>query len=361
MKGKERVRRALSFDNPDRVPIFDSAFGDVFPLFQLPSNKWQPNEENVYPWYITPLIRKLWLHRWKRPSWAIKKWWQYDREVVDEWGCYWNQRANDITMGHPGRPAITNWDELDTWEPSPTIADPKSYRLMNWGSKLFPGKYKICVINSVIFIQNRVSMLRGFSNLFIDHRRNPKQVHDLVKKVTEAFQLHIEMLMNYKPDGIWACDDLGTQRALFFSPEIFKKFYAAPYKQIIDYVHDHNCTFHLHSCGNVAELIPTLIDIGVDALEFDSPRLNPFEELIKFRGKLPFWACVNIQSVYPNGTAEDVEQEVKEMIETFSTNEGGYLAFFYPDTQAINVPKSNMKAFKRSLKKWGKYPLTWLA
>ncbi|MHA1277955.1 MAG: uroporphyrinogen decarboxylase family protein [Candidatus Helarchaeota archaeon] len=361
LKSKERVKRALTFNTPDRIPEFRSAFGDVFPLFNLPTKKWQPNEINVYPWYITPLIRKLKIHRWKKPSWAIKKWWEQDHEVIDEWGCYWNQRAHDLTMGHPGRPAITTWDEMETWEPSPTITDPKTYRLMNWMSKFSPHKYKICVVNSVIFIQNRVSMLRGFSNLLIDHRRNSRQVHALVKKVTDIFQQNIEMLMNYKPDGIWACDDLGTQQALFFSPDTFKKFYVTPYKQIINYIHDHDCSFHLHSCGNIAELIPTLIDIGVDSLEFDSPRLNPFEKLIKFKGKIPFWACVNIQSVYPNGSPKDVEQEVKDMIKTLSTDEGGYLAYFYPDTHVINVPKRNVKAFKRALKKWGKYPLNLLS
>ena len=358
MKSKERVKRALIFDKPDRVPVFYSAFGDVFPLFNLPSKKWQPNEKNVYPWYISSLIRKLRLHRWKRPSWAPKSWWKYDHEVVDEWGCYWNKRGNDLSMGHPGRPAIDPWDKLDVWNPSPTIVDPNSYKLMNWISKFFPQKYKISIINSIIFIQNRVSMLRGFTNTLIDHRRNPKQLHQLIKKVTDNFLSNVEMMITkYKPDGIWACDDLGTQEAPFFSPELFKKFYADPYKKIIDYCHDHDCDFHLHSCGNIGDLIPTLIDTGIDSLEFDSPRLSGFDRLREFQGIFPFWASVNIQTVYPNGTPEEVEQEVIEMLRTFSTQDGGFLAYFYLDRDVINVPKRNERAFKKALKKWGKYPL----
>ena len=212
------------------------------------------------------------------------------------------------------------------------------------------------------FIWGRVSMLRGFSNILIDHYRNPKQVHELTKRVTEVFLKHAEMLITrYKPDAFFGADDLGTQHQTFFSPAIFKKFYAEPYKKIINFVHDHGVDFILHSCGNVGELIPIFIDLGVDALEFDSPRMTGYETLIKFQGKIPFWACVDIQSVYPSGTPEDVEQEVKKMIQTFSTQEGGYLAYFYEDLKVLNAPKINAKAFEKALKKWGKYPLKWLS
>lgn len=364
MKSKERVKRALTFDKPDHIPIFKMSFkppfNDVFPLVPLPQQSWQPNEKNLYPHFISDLIFKLRLYRWKRPDWAPKDWRKRAREEVDQWGCYWDRRENDITMGHPGRPVIETWDQLESWE-GPDLTDPKMFSLFNLLSKPFFRKYKMATIHEIIYIMNRVSMIRGFTNTLIDHRRNPKQLHQLIKKVTDIFMDHVEMIVTeFKPDGIWACDDLGTQQAPFFSAEIFKKFYAGPYKRIIDYLHDHDCAFHLHSCGNIGDLIPTLIDIGVDALEFDSPRLTGFERLLDFRGKLPFWACVNIQTVYPNGTPDEVEEEVKEMIRTFSTQDGGFLSCFYADTHVINVPKENVKAYYKAVKKWGKYPLDWL-
>ncbi|MHA1263954.1 MAG: uroporphyrinogen decarboxylase family protein [Candidatus Helarchaeota archaeon] len=361
MKSRERVQRALNFDKPDRIPIFKyPPYTDVFPLVNLPLKSWQPNEKNIYPHLISDIIRQLRLYRWKKPIWAPKDWYRREREEIDQWGCYWNRCENDKTMGHPGRPAIDTWDKLDSWE-GPDAGNKKAYSLFNKLSKLFFRKYKVAIIHDIIFIMNRVSMLRGFTNLLIDHHRHPKQVHTLIKKVTDIFMQNIEMLVEYKPDGVWACDDLGTQQAPFFSADLFKKFYAAPYKKIINFLHDYDCTFHLHSCGNIGDLIPTLIEIGVDSLEFDSPRLTGFERLREFKGKIPFWACVNIQSVYPLGTPTDIETEVKEMIQTFSTQEGGFLAYFYPDTHVINVPKKNIKAFRNALKKWGKYPIEFLS
>ena len=362
MKSKERVIRALTFNKPDHIPVFDFPFYDVFSFDNLPPKSWQPSEKNLYPHLLTPAIRTWGLYRWKRPAWAPKDWWNYKREEIDQWGCYWiNGGRDDLSMGHPGRPAIESFDQIETWE-GPNTADKNVYKFMERFSKFFPRKYKVAVIHDIIFIYDRVSMLRGFENFLKDHFKNPSQLHQLIDKVTDLFLKNVEMLLTeFKPDGIWACDDLGSQQAPFISPAFFKKFYSDPYKKITRYVHDHNATFHLHSCGNIGQLIPTLIESGVDALEFDSPRNSGFDELVKYRGKFPFWACVNIQSVYPRGTPEEVEQEVKEMIRTFSAQEGGFIADFYPDPRVIGVPKRNIKAFHAALKKWGNYPLKWLS
>ncbi|NVM54580.1 MAG: hypothetical protein HWN66_12825 [Candidatus Helarchaeota archaeon] len=360
MISRERVQRALTFNKPNRVPIFKPPFNDVFVMLNMPSKGWQPNEKGVYPHLGDGSIAKLKIYEWKQPDWAIKNWWKYDREEVDEWGCYWNKKASDFTMGHPGRPVIDTWDKLDTWE-GPNVTDKQTYKYLGRLSQLNLRNYRVALIHDAQFIVTRASMARGFTNLLIDYLRNPKQVHHLIKKITDIFMTNIEMWLQYNPDGFFIYDDLGTQSGLFFSPEIFKKYYADPYKEIINYLHDHDYAFHLHSCGNIGELIPTLIDIGVDSIELDSPHQTGIERLLEFRGKIPFWACVDIQSVYPKGSPEEVEQEVIKMIQTFSTQEGGYLAYFYPQPKAINIPKVNIQAFHKALKKWGKYPLKCLS
>lgn len=358
MRGSERVRRAIYFEEPDKIPKYDLAFADVFPMLSMPSNKWQPNEKDVYPHLQDDFIRKLRIYRWKKPDWAMKEWWKKKREEVDDWGCYWLRSDRDrVTMGHPGRPVIDNWDKLEDWE-GPDVERKGIYKLFGRLSKIFGfRKYKLANVHGSDFIYSRVSMIRGFNNTLIDHMKNPKQMHKLIEKVTEIFKKNIEIWMNYKPHGVFVCDDLGMQTGLFFKPEIFKKFYADPYKEIIDIVHDYGCDFILHSCGNVLELIPEFIDLGIDCLEFDSPHQSGLDNLVKFKGKIAFMTCVNIQTVYPKGTPEDIEEEVKRMIKTFSTQDGGYLAYFYTDPKAINVPKINIKAYRKALKKWGKYPL----
>ena len=83
--------------------------------------------------------------------------------------------------------------------------------------------------------------------------------------------------------------------------------------------------------------------------------MNGYEDLKPYRGKIMFWGCVNIQSIYPNGTPEEVEREVWHMIRNLGTRHGGFGAYFYPQSRTIRVPRKNIKAFERGLEKYGVY------
>ena len=94
---------------------------------------------------------------------------------------------------------------------------------------------------------------------------------------------------------------------------------------------------------------------GLDALELDSPRMTGYSALKPFRGKIMFWGCINIQSIYVKGTPEEVEREVWHMLRNLGTPKGGFGFYFYPQTYHIQVPKENISAFTRGVKKYGNY------
>jgi hypothetical protein len=68
-----------------------------------------------------------------------------------------------------------------------------------------------------------------------------------------------------------------------------------------------------------------------------------------------FWGCVNIQSIYTNGTPEECEREVWHMVRNLGTKHGGFGAYFYPTPTDLKAPKKNIKAFQKGLKKYGTY------
>jgi hypothetical protein len=111
----------------------------------------------------------------------------------------------------------------------------------------------------------------------------------------------------------------------------------------------------LHCCRKVDKIIPILIDAGLDAIEFDSPRMTGYNDLRPFRGKIMMWGGVNIQSIYTRGTPEQVEREVWHMVRNLGTKEGGFGAYFYPTPTYIKVPSKNIKAFLKGLRKYGDY------
>jgi hypothetical protein len=119
MNSKERVKAALSFNDPDKVPVFNMVSGDVFPLPITHSKHWKPgwneSEEGLFP-HIRGLFN------WDRPEWAKKNpkyegnnWNKVSHEEIDEWGCIWNLKGGDKDKGHPGRPSLRKWEDFDRY------------------------------------------------------------------------------------------------------------------------------------------------------------------------------------------------------------------------------------------------------
>ena len=363
MNSKERVKTALHFKKPDRVPVFNRAAGDIFPIFITPSKKWKPGwnegEEGLFPH-----IRGS--YRWERPPWAQDnplnegiKWRSIPHEEIDEWGCIWNMKGNDTDMGHPGRASLVNWDEYDNYikKYNPNANDETRFLAAhsmqkNAGNDL----YKLLLFPTQ-GPSHVVSAMRGFNNYLVDHRKHPQELERALEFVAEY---HVNLMKNALKNGInihgiWLVDDLGEQKGPFFSPKTFKKHYESSYKYIIDEAHNHGLDVHLHCCGKIDRLLPVLIEWGLDAIELDSPRMSGYVDLRPYRSKIMFWGCVNIQSIYPLGTPEEVEREVWHMVRNLGTKNGGYGAYLSPDAKVLRIKRANIKAFKKGLDKYGVY------
>ena len=131
--------------------------------------------------------------------------------------------------------------------------------------------------------------------------------------------------------------------------------------------HNLGMDFILHSCGEIGALIPDIIELGVDALQFDSPHMTGVENFKHFaeERKIAFWLSSNIQSTWIFGTPNDVEEEIKSYIKEVGNNEGGLAISEYGSKSALGVPKENVIAQREAVLKWGKYNndgvIEWLA
>lgn len=362
MNSKERVKAALCFNHPDKAPIFNLVAGDVLPLPLIYSNNWKPGtkeeEENLFPH-----IRGA--YNWDRPDWAKKaefegnKWRTIPHEEIDEWGCIWNMKVNDKSIGHPGRASLPDWksfeDYIEKYTPDPT--DRSRFRLAFELKKHGdPDKYRV-IAPMYHGPSQLASYMRGFNNYLIDHKKNPTQLKRLLEHIADY---HIQLIKSsikfgLEPHGVWLTDDLGEQSGPFINPKMFESLYKSSYKRIFDVAHDFGLDVHQHCCGKVDRLLPILIKWGLNAIQFDSPRMSGYNDLMQYRGKIMFWGCVNIQSIYWKGTPEEIEREVWHMVRNLGTRKGGYGASFYDDSKVIKVPRKNIRAFSKGLEKYGDY------
>lgn len=360
MKPKKRIQKVMNCEIPDRVP-FDGLMpfrSDFLFLQLLPSKQWQPEDrDGVYP-NVHSAIMKARLWRWKPQNWSPPKNWQeIPRQAVDEFGCLWDYTNDDVTKGHPIGGPLKEWDMLDDWV-FPDPYDPSRYRLGGIITRLFFRKYIVGTLDSFLFA--RLQYLRGFTKSLVDLRRNKEEVHALMKKLRDYYIGTVEMWAKKGCDAIITMDDMGAQHELFVNPKLYKEFIAEPFREIVKVTHELGMKFILHSCGHVNELMPIWAEIGVDALQFDSPRMTGLEYDAQFSDKFCFLMVPDIQKVYPFATVAELEEEVKMMIRMIGKDGGLVIRDYFGARKVLHVPNENYKALPKIVKKWGNYPLDWI-
>ena len=151
----------------------------------------------------------------------------------------------------------------------------------------------------------------------IDH------VVDYEVEVTDRFLAAAEGMIDITYFG----NDFGTQRGLFISPQMWQRFIRAPLKRYFDVSRNYGCRVMKHSCGAVRDIIPLLIEDGVDILDpvqvgaagMDLPGL-----VRDFGDQLVFHGGVDTQSTLPFGTTDDVRAQVRSYID-LTRDRGGYI------------------------------------
>jgi uroporphyrinogen decarboxylase len=158
-------------------------------------------------------------------------------------------------------------------------------------------------------------------------------------------------------------DDLGSQRRLLISPAIFRevvkpafrKQYARS-KQAFIQQNPQGKIFN-HSCGDVFEIIPDFIELGLDVLNNLQPVGAMDHTAIKhlYGDRLCFHGGIDVQKILPFGSPEDVYQETRRCIKTLGSG-GGYILAPTIHIQS-DVPPENILAMRDAVKEWGYYPL----
>lgn len=139
-------------------------------------------------------------------------------------------------------------------------------------------------------------------------------------------------------------NDMGSQRGLMISPEMVRRFVIPGCRKLVEQAHSYGLKVIYHSCGSIADVIPDLIDAGVDAvhpIQALAAGMQPEILREKFGGTVSFCGGVDTQELLVHGSAEDVKKKVRELRELFPTG-----LIISPSHEAIlpDVPPCNIKA-----------------
>jgi len=167
-------------------------------------------------------------------------------------------------------------------------------------------------------------LLRGYENVLTDLYWREKEINYLLDGITEFnIEMAKKVIKTGNIDGVYTGDDFGTQRGLVMSPGTWRKFFKDRYKKLWEVYKAEGLPVFHHSCGNLAGIIPDLIEIGLDVLSPIQPEaMDPAWLSEKFGRQLTFFGGISTQKTLPFGTPEDVRREIIDRIEVLGKYQG---------------------------------------
>lgn len=189
----------------------------------------------------------------------------------------------------------------------------------------------------------KANFARGIENFLCDIARD----YDFAKKLcTMIIDKNMVMLENIlgmpEIDGVLMGSDWGSQQNLLMSPEVWQDLIRPGEQREYDLIHSYGKDVWVHSCGCIDKLLPSLVEMGLDALNPVQPECMDIAKIKKLYGdKLTFWGGLSTQQTLPFGTADQVRAEARHVRNMMSAG-GGHI---FAPAQAIqgDVPLRNIE------------------
>ena len=138
---------------------------------------------------------------------------------------------------------------------------------------------------------------------------------------------------------------MGQKGRPMVSPDVYRKFFLKPYKAVFDKIHDMGAIAFNHSCGNVVELLPDMIEAGIDGWQSLEPASEIDHAWVKqqYGDKLFLVGGINSRE-FSFGTPESISAHVHKQILAMGHG-GGYIPGPTHDF-LTEVPYDNVIAFE---------------
>ena len=201
--------------------------------------------------------------------------------------------------------------------------------------------------------------LRGVEQILVDLALNPEIAEAIFTKVREFYLAYLERILaagRGKIDVVLTGDDFGSQRAPLISPAMWERFLRRGFAQYLDLIRSGGARTMHHTCGSVAEIIPAMLDCGLDVLQSLQPEaqgMSPEALKDRFGDRLAFHGGVSIQQTLPFGTPDDVRREVERLAHVLGRG-GGYIFCTAHNIQA-DTPVRNAQTLLDSYREYGAY------
>jgi uroporphyrinogen decarboxylase len=370
LTSRERVLASIRHEQPDRVPIIlgtsNTTSMQVKPYRELKALLGIQSEDRyLYDWpeLSTILPDEAVLERLHSDARGV-----LDRlpehirsknkkrpphtPFYDDWGI--GQVESDPGTWFPALHPLTDADTIDAIESYswPDMDDPTRVAHVRAEARKLRQETDCAIIGTpwLLFPFERANAMQRMDKFMLNLGRKPEFARALLEKIASLCKQlmghFLEEAGEYL-DIIKIGDDLGTQKSLMISPKMYRSILKPIHADYIQFIKDRTkAKVFFHTDGDVFDLIPDFIEIGVDILnpiQTSAGKMSNLVELKRLYGdKLTFCGGVDTHRILPFGTPEEVVAEVRRVAEILSPGGGYMLASVH--TIMNDVPAANVLA-----------------
>jgi len=308
MNSRQRVVKAIHFDRPDRPPISHAI---------LPSAQYHYGQalaeviEGVHEDFGWSLLPDL--PRGKLPA-------LYKKGVnPDAFGTVWRV-TDEGRCGIPIEFPLADYADYEDYTWPVFDAGPPKYRLYSGHMAGEDDGYYARGGWIVLFEQ--MQQLRGFEALLEDLMDQRPELLRLRDDMV-AFNLRwLDRWLAHDYQGLHFADDWGTQRNLMIPPALWRSFFKPAYAEMFAKVADAGLDVWFHSDGNIIEIVPDLLELGVDVINCQSSVMDAKQLGREFAGRVCFRTDLDRQNVMPFASPSQVKEFIFELFDTLGTSAG---------------------------------------
>jgi uroporphyrinogen decarboxylase len=382
MTPRERVLAAINHEEPDRVPIVigvSNATGIKMKPYQAIKKLAGISAPDTYiyqwPELGTAEIDEATLQRLHSdvrgvldlPPAATR---ERNRNRPPHTPCIdsWGSGQSEIKPGewfpgiHP-LPEATTIADIENYAGWPDMSDPTRIAHVKAAAQRLAeqNQYAILATPWLLFPLERAFAMQGMDVFLLNMALYPDFAKALLLKITELCKSLMEPFLAALGDHVDIIkigDDIGTQDSLLMSPKMYRDILKPIHADYIRFIKERTqAKLFFHTDGDVFPLIDDFIEIGVDILnpiQTSAGKMSDLAALKKRFGKeIVFCGGIDTHKILPQGTPDDVRQEVRRVIELLGEG-GGYMVASV-HTIMNDVPAENVLAMVDAAEEFGRY------
>ncbi len=337
MTRRENFLRAARFDYPESIPMIYAINGSCWHHY--------PHEA-----LVELMAGHPYLYPGFQPEEFVAPTFDQPGDLTtDGWGVVWVTGDPGMIGGVAQHP-LASWDDFDTYAPPPLNleAEHEGTRLAQAYAN---GELRIGSLeHGHTFL--RYTYIRGYENTLFDMADDDPRMHRLLGMIEEYNAAVVRHALACGVEWMSYPEDLGMQVGPMLSPEYLRQYIKPSYTRLMQPAKDAGCVIHMHSDGDVRELVDDLVVSGVQVMNLQD-LVNGLDWIReRLYGRVAIDLDIDRQSLTTFGTPAEIDALVRKEVEMLGSRQGGLMMIFgmYP-----GMPLENARALMDAMERYAGY------